>query len=142
MQIAFYANLLAGELDTLALRQESMNLIGQSTLSNVIKGEDNSPFITLDYNGVAYTGNYSLFAIFLEDVFSHQHFYKPSQYVFVEDSLEKELGVSVLSCRVPIVPFEEFYNEPLSDALQIECDYISYRSLLMDPFKGEIYDGI
>ena len=34
-----------------------------------------------------------------------------------------ELGISVLDCRKPVVPFSEFYNEPLSDVVEMDRDF-------------------
>ncbi|XP_005102222.2 ubiquitin-protein ligase E3A [Aplysia californica] len=40
-----------------------------------------------------------------------------------EDPLGKELGVQVINCREPLVPFEDFINEPLNDTVNIYQDY-------------------
>lgn len=50
----------------------------------------------------------------------------------LEDKLSTELGVSVLDCRTPLIPFEEFYNEPLSDAVEMDNDYLYYKNMTMD----------
>ncbi|TMW45558.1 hypothetical protein DOY81_009360, partial [Sarcophaga bullata] len=42
-----------------------------------------------------------------------------------------------MDCRVPLVPFEEFYNETLSEAIQMDRDYLSYKNLSLDPL-GEV----
>lgn len=44
------------------------------------------------------------------------------------DALGDELGVNVLDCRKPFIPFEEFYNEPLSDAIEMDNDYLYYKN--------------
>uniref|UniRef100_A0A0B6ZJY5 HECT-type E3 ubiquitin transferase n=1 Tax=Arion vulgaris TaxID=1028688 RepID=A0A0B6ZJY5_9EUPU len=44
-----------------------------------------------------------------------------------EDPLGKELGVEVVNCREPLIPYEEFINEPLNDNLDIGVDYTNYR---------------
>lgn len=44
-----------------------------------------------------------------------------------EDPLAKELGVEMLNCREPLIPYEDFVNEPLNDNLDIGVDYINYR---------------
>lgn len=44
------------------------------------------------------------------------------------DALAEELGVNVLDCRKPFIPFEEFYNEPLSDAIEMDNDYLYYKN--------------
>lgn len=44
------------------------------------------------------------------------------------DSLAEELQVNVLDCRKPYIAFEEFYNEPLSDAIEMDNDYLYYKN--------------
>lgn len=39
-----------------------------------------------------------------------------------------ELGVNVLECRTPYLPFSEFYNEPLSDAVEMDRDFANFKS--------------
>ncbi|CAH1174272.1 unnamed protein product [Phaedon cochleariae] len=46
----------------------------------------------------------------------------------VHDPLADELGVHVLDCRRPHVPFEEFYNELLSDTVEMDRDFANYKS--------------
>lgn len=38
------------------------------------------------------------------------------------------LGVNVLDCRKPYLPFSEFYNEPLSDVVEMDKDFANYKS--------------
>ncbi|XP_041359668.1 ubiquitin-protein ligase E3A-like [Gigantopelta aegis] len=45
-----------------------------------------------------------------------------------EDPLAKALGVCALNCRKPLVPYEEFINEPLNDNIDISTDYAHYRT--------------
>lgn len=68
-----------------------------------------------------------------DDIFFYTQVPRPHYPAFAEDKLEKELNVSCMDCRVPLVPFEEFYNEPLSDAIQMDRDYLSYKNLSLDP---------
>lgn len=68
-----------------------------------------------------------------DDIFLYNQILKPYHPAFAEDKLEKELNISCMDCRVPLVPFEEFYNEPLSDAIQMDRDYLSYKNLSLDP---------
>ncbi|KAK0064842.1 ubiquitin-protein ligase E3A [Biomphalaria pfeifferi] len=49
-----------------------------------------------------------------------------------EDPLGKELGVKVINCRKPLIPYEEFINEPLNDCIDIGTDYTNHR---LDPEK-------
>ncbi|KAL3279790.1 hypothetical protein HHI36_017298 [Cryptolaemus montrouzieri] len=46
------------------------------------------------------------------------------------DPLADELGIHVLNCRKPYLPFEEFYNELLSDAVEMDRDFANYKSEL------------
>jgi len=43
-----------------------------------------------------------------------------------EDSLSKQLGVCVLDCHKPQIPLDEFYNEILSDALEMDVDFANF----------------
>ncbi|KAK9871311.1 hypothetical protein WA026_011579 [Henosepilachna vigintioctopunctata] len=44
------------------------------------------------------------------------------------DPLVEELGLHLLSCRKPFLPYEEFYNELLSDAVEMDRDFANYKS--------------
>jgi len=44
------------------------------------------------------------------------------------DPLEAQLKVNVLDSRLPFIPFEEFYNEPLSDSVEMDKDFTNYKS--------------
>ncbi|KAJ8256202.1 hypothetical protein COCON_G00200660 [Conger conger] len=43
------------------------------------------------------------------------------------DPLETELGAKTTDCRRPLVPFEEFVNEPLNDVLEMDKDYTFFK---------------
>ncbi|XP_076159673.1 ubiquitin-protein ligase E3A-like isoform X2 [Alosa pseudoharengus] len=43
------------------------------------------------------------------------------------DPLETELGARVSDCRRPLIPFEEFINEPLNDVLEMDKDYTFFK---------------
>ncbi|XP_035265268.1 ubiquitin-protein ligase E3A isoform X1 [Anguilla anguilla] len=43
------------------------------------------------------------------------------------DPLETELGVKTNDCRRPLIPFEEFVNEPLNDVLEMDKDYTFFK---------------
>ncbi|XP_029050522.1 ubiquitin-protein ligase E3A isoform X1 [Osmia bicornis bicornis] len=45
-----------------------------------------------------------------------------------QDPLAKELGITVLDARKPFIPFTDFYNEPLSDAIEMDKDFAYYKS--------------
>lgn len=44
------------------------------------------------------------------------------------------MGINVLDCRKPFVPFEDFYNEPLSDSIEMDTDYLNYKSRKIGEF--------
>jgi ubiquitin-protein ligase E3 A len=44
------------------------------------------------------------------------------------DPLGELLQVNVLDSRCPYLPFTEFYNEPLSDAIEMDKDFAYYKS--------------
>lgn len=44
------------------------------------------------------------------------------------------MGINVLDCRKPFVPFEDFYNEPLSDSIEMDTDYLNYKSRKLGKF--------
>ena len=44
-----------------------------------------------------------------------------------EDQLANHLKVSVLDSRKPLVPFSEFYNEPLNDQIEVDHDFTCYK---------------
>lgn len=44
-----------------------------------------------------------------------------------DDPLAKDLGINLLDCRKPLIPFEDFYNEPLSDHLEVDRDFTNYK---------------
>uniref|UniRef100_A0A8C7XIV4 Ubiquitin-protein ligase E3A n=1 Tax=Oryzias sinensis TaxID=183150 RepID=A0A8C7XIV4_9TELE len=43
------------------------------------------------------------------------------------DPLETELGVRTNDCRRPLIPFEEFINEPLNEVLEMDKDYTFFK---------------
>lgn len=48
------------------------------------------------------------------------------------DPIAEALDVNLLDCREPFIPFEEFHNEPLNDAIAMDTDYLRYRSNTVD----------
>lgn len=46
----------------------------------------------------------------------------------IEDPLAVELNVSVMDCRKPFIPFDDFYNEHLSDTIEMDKDYLNYKN--------------
>lgn len=47
------------------------------------------------------------------------------------DPLARELAVQSIDCREPLVAFEEFVNESLSDAIEMDKDYTHYRAAMI-----------
>ncbi|KAM7355422.1 ubiquitin protein ligase E3A isoform 2-T2 [Cochliomyia hominivorax] len=118
LKIVFYANILAGEVDTY-------------NMSAVSKEADAAEAASSSTSGAAAAANDE------DDIFLYNQILKPYHPAFAEDKLEKELNISAMDCRVPLVPFEEFYNETLSDAIQMDRDYLSYKNLSLDPLGEE-----
>lgn len=71
-----------------------------------------------------------------EDLFVYSSMTQPHMPKFAEDPLEKCLQVSYIDCRNPLVPLEEFYNEALSEHIQMHQDYLSYKTLAMESELG------
>uniref|UniRef100_A0A1I8N8Z9 Ubiquitin-protein ligase E3A n=1 Tax=Musca domestica TaxID=7370 RepID=A0A1I8N8Z9_MUSDO len=111
LKIAFYASLLAGEIDTYS----------RSNRDTTTKESSEDPDAASGSAGGSAANNYD------DGMFVYFPYYS-----FCEDDLEKELGISCMDCRIPLVPLEEFYNEPLSDAIQMDRDYLSYKNLSLD----------
>lgn len=114
LKIVFYANILAGEIDayttSAAGKQSAAEAEAASSSASATSAANDE-----------------------DDIFLYNQILKPYYTAFAEDKLEKELNISSMDCRVPLVPFEEFYNEPLSDAIQMDRDYLSYKNLSLDP---------
>ncbi|XP_066246881.1 ubiquitin-protein ligase E3A isoform X2 [Euwallacea similis] len=91
MKIVYYANLLAGVLESSSLR--NVDDMGDS----------------LDESFLAVKLNKS---------------------IAPEDALAKVLGVHILDCRKPHLPYSEFYNEPLSDMVEMDRDFANFKSEL------------
>ncbi|XP_037037747.1 ubiquitin-protein ligase E3A isoform X1 [Bradysia coprophila] len=53
----------------------------------------------------------------------------------IDDPLSSAMGINVLDCRKPFVPFEDFYNDPLSDSIEMDTDYLNYKSRKLDSLK-------
>ena len=44
-----------------------------------------------------------------------------------EETMAKKLGLDVLDCREPLLPFDAFINEPLNEEIAIDRDFTSYK---------------
>lgn len=91
MKILYYANILAGVLESPALR--NTDDMGDSM---------DESFLAVKLN----------------------------KSIAPEDSLAKVLGVHILDCRKPFLAFSEFYNEPLSDMVEMDRDFANFKSEL------------
>lgn len=49
------------------------------------------------------------------------------------DPLLTELGINVLNCRNPPVSFADFYNEPLSDVVEMDRDFAYFAAAADSP---------
>ena len=45
-----------------------------------------------------------------------------------QDPMEKELGINPIDCREPLIPWEDFVNEPLSEQIEMDKDYTNYKA--------------
>lgn len=72
-----------------------------------------------------------------EDVFFFYNQMSKTHSKILEDKLETELGISVMNCRLPFLPYEEFYNDALSEVIQMDRDYLNYKNQLIDPSGSE-----
>ncbi|XP_028163894.1 ubiquitin-protein ligase E3A [Ostrinia furnacalis] len=106
MKILYYANMLAGTMEPNTLREEPIVIASQ-----------------LDPLG---------------DVLDHIYQFsslKNSKHSQPDDPLAIELDLNVLDARKPYLPFEEFYNEPLSDTIEMEVDFANYKTELSNGKK-------
>ncbi|XP_039746441.1 ubiquitin-protein ligase E3A isoform X2 [Pararge aegeria] len=93
MKIVYYANMLAGVMESNTMREEPVVIASQ-----------------LDPLGDALDHLYPLSSM------------KNLKHTPYEDPLAIELDINVLDARKPFLPFEEFYNEPLSDTIEMDID--------------------
>ena len=63
-----------------------------------------------------------------ESLFGYTGIKKSLRNSEFDDPLATELAINVLDCRRPLIPMEEFYNEPLSDAIEMDKDYLFYNN--------------
>lgn len=92
MQIVYYANILAGTLES-SRKEENDDSLPEDDSLHIYPGTRKT--VAIDFT----------------------------------DSLAEELHVNVRDCRKPYIPFEEFYNEPLSDAIEMDQDYLFFKNL-------------
>ncbi|KAH8264770.1 hypothetical protein KR038_000306, partial [Drosophila bunnanda] len=112
LKIIFYANLLASELELPSCKMP-------------IEDRAETPATSASSSGPVE-----------DDLFVYSSVHQPHMPKFAEDQLEKALQVSAIDCRRPLVPLEEFYNEALSENIQMHHDYLSYKTLAMESEMG------
>ncbi|XP_076628971.1 ubiquitin protein ligase E3A isoform X1 [Colletes latitarsis] len=78
--------------------------------ASMLAGELDEPELNLDEDGESASNDKS---------------WKLSQ--IPQDPLAKELGITALDARKPFIPFTDFYNEPLSDAIEMDKDFSYYK---------------
>ena len=94
MKILYYASLYGGEQDPPEILEEE---------KNVSESED---FLQNELVGASAMG------------FESKEFKQPK-----DDPLGKELKISHMECKTPLVPYEDFVNESLNDTINVETDY-------------------
>ncbi|XP_055592376.1 ubiquitin-protein ligase E3A isoform X2 [Uranotaenia lowii] len=109
MKIVFYANILAGEVDPKFYRETDLSDSALPAFLSLIPEDEDLMFNS--------SGDSS------KDKKKQQR---------LEDPLAVELDVNILDCRRPHVPYEEFYNEPLCDVIEMDQDYLNYKSTTSD----------
>ncbi|XP_042178754.1 ubiquitin-protein ligase E3A-like isoform X5 [Oncorhynchus tshawytscha] len=97
LKLVFYANVLGGDLDT-----------GHNEEECKFNQEEEPPSSELT----------------LQELLGEERRNKNGPRV---DPLEKELGVRTLDCRRPLIPFEEFVNEPLNNVLEMDKDFTFFK---------------
>lgn len=122
MKVLYYANILAGDYEKTRAREEKL---------------DPGTF-TLDFEDMqeSYETTTTLASESSDDETGPDGRRVP---MFGEDPLAAQLQVSVMDSRVPLIPFAEFYNELLGESLEMDQDYLNYRSwrLLQDQPSDE-----
>ncbi|KAH8379519.1 hypothetical protein KR009_005412, partial [Drosophila setifemur] len=112
LKIVFYANVLASEPERVSCRVPLEGRVDMAGSSSSAGGAAE------------------------DDLFVYSSVLHPHMPKFAEDQLEKALQVAAIDCRRPLVPLEEFYNEALSESIQMHHDYLSYKTLAMESELG------
>uniref|UniRef100_A0A499FUS9 Ubiquitin-protein ligase E3A n=1 Tax=Anopheles farauti TaxID=69004 RepID=A0A499FUS9_9DIPT len=102
MKLVYYANILASELEPKHYREQDLRDCLLPTYLSLIPEEDEMRPNEPD---------------------------APARQKRMEDPLMVELDVNPLDCREPLVPYEEFYNEMLCDVVEMDHDYLEYKSI-------------
>lgn len=64
-----------------------------------------------------------------QDDYTFDYRYDPKSKT-IDDPLAKVLNNLIAEIRSPVIPFEEFYNESLCDAIEMDKDYLCYRTYM------------
>ncbi|XP_055691470.1 ubiquitin-protein ligase E3A isoform X1 [Lutzomyia longipalpis] len=107
MKILYYADILAGDVDPGQLREDDATSTVSGT-AGVGADEDLEATARWSFDEVKFTG------------------------AARADPLAQELGVQPVDARRPFLPLSEFYNESLSDTIEMDYDYLNYKNLHMD----------
>ena len=51
------------------------------------------------------------------------------------DETMKQLSISAIDCAKPLIPFDDFINEPLSDVIEMDRDFMYYKTERADRFS-------
>lgn len=104
MKVLYYANILAGQYENTRTKEE----------------EFDPRFLGLDFEDEdePYVGA------------SHDDSMAGSK-LFTADPLSVELDVCAMDSRQPLIPFSEFCNEVLSEALEMDQDYLNFYNVRM-----------
>lgn len=131
MKILYYANLMAGNMEPGSMQHWQGDVTGTTVNSDLDSIAGNVGDDLLDTDPLA--------AIPEDDEFifdySSQTARSAAAALKAENALAVELGITVLDCRRPLMPYEEFYNEPLSDVIEMDNDYLNYKNRRMSDFK-------
>ncbi|GAB0091217.1 Ubiquitin-protein ligase E3A [Sergentomyia squamirostris] len=101
MKIVYYADILAGEIDSVQLREEDAP-------TTTAADEDLEATARWSFDDVKFTTTAKA------------------------DPLVQELGVHPIDARKPFMALSEFYNESLSDTIEMDYDYLNYKNMHMD----------
>ncbi|XP_040167287.1 ubiquitin-protein ligase E3A isoform X1 [Anopheles arabiensis] len=102
MKLVYYANILAGELEPKHYRELDLRDTSLPSYLSLIPEDDDVRPADAEVR---------------------------SRQKKVEDPFITELDVNPLDCRKPLVPYEEFYNELLCDVVEMDHDYLEYKSI-------------
>uniref|UniRef100_A0A182JNV3 Ubiquitin-protein ligase E3A n=1 Tax=Anopheles christyi TaxID=43041 RepID=A0A182JNV3_9DIPT len=102
MKLVYYANILAGELEPKHYRESDLRDTSLPSYLSLIPEDDDVRTIDTDVR---------------------------TRQKKLEDPFIAELDVNPLDCRKPLVPYEEFYNDLLCDVVEMDHDYLEYKSI-------------